>query len=494
MTDGIEYEPSYSMEFDKPREACGVYGVFQPGATNLAQQTYIGLLELQHRGQDAAGIAILNPDGIIIEKHYGLVQDAIQNNATTLDGVLSGAKSSIGHVLYGTSNPDRTSTNSIDKSNDIQPILGEGKIPFALAHNGHVENVYDLCVAHGIDTSEIETDSHGIAKLLSYYSDMVDLDFALDTVLPMLEGAYSLIVGTPDRMIGIRDPNGIRPLCIGEYDGDANYGHVLASEDSSLRTSNAVYLRDVLPGEILTIDDTGIRSRFINKEIEPRLCSFEPAYFARPDSKIEGISVYKSREAAGIQLAKEYPIIADVVIGVPDTGVQAAHGYAKESGTPISPGLFKNPYTGRTFISPNQISREIAVRLKLRPNPAVIEGQRLVVIDDSLVRGTTSKIFVEMLREAGAKEIYFLLATPPYKWPCKYGMATGNQEELFAAVHSLEEMKQELGVDGLGYLSEEGFVQSIGLPAGKLCTACTTGRYPIPVPQSVSVNIRKSAP
>ncbi|MCA9330353.1 amidophosphoribosyltransferase [Candidatus Saccharibacteria bacterium] len=329
------------------------------------------------------------------------------------------------------------------------------------------------------------SDSDALTQILDNLSAQLGLDKALDTLLPQLDGSYSLIISDGSRLIGVRDPNGIRPLCIARINDLSKPGYVLASENSAF-TSSVEYLKNIEPGEIIQIDKSGLESRLINAERSLKICAFEYVYFARPDSDIEGRNVYSSRENAERILAKEHPVEADIVIGLPDTGMHSAYGYSEVSKIPVKPGVTKNPYTGRTFINPDDISREDAIRLKLRPISSVLSGQRVVVCDDSIVRGNTMRIMVSNLRSAGATDIHLRIASPPYRWPCFYGMDNGNRDELFAYKHSKEEMRKFLGADSLEFISNDGLIEAIGLPIGSLCLACTTGQYPTKLPERIT--------
>ncbi len=448
--------------FDKLKEECGVFGVFNsPEASNL---TYLGLYALQHRGQEAAGIASSDGKRLYSERAMGLVADIFGEEVLSrLPG-----RAAIGHVRY--------STSGSSELKNTQPIVvdySRGEI--ALSHNGNLVNA-------GILRSELEaygsifqstTDSEVIVHLLatSKVNSLVD---RITDALSKIKGAYSLLFLTETRMIAARDPKGFRPLCIGRLDE----GYVVASETCALDLMGATYLRDVAPGEIVVFDDNGMTSLKPLPEEKPSHCVFEFIYFARPDSSIFGASVTEVRTEFGRCLAREHPVEADVVIPVPDSGVTAAIGYAEESGIPFAMGIIRNHYVGRTFIEPEQSIRHFGVKIKLNAVKAVLKGKRVVVVDDSIVRGTTSRKIVKMVREAGATEVHVRISSPPTSYPCYYGIDTPTRKELIASSHGAEEISKHITSDTLGYLSFSGMRKAAG-EAIVCCDACFSGEYPI---------------
>jgi len=433
-----------------------------------ARDTFFGLYALQHRGQESAGIASSDGRDIRVHTEMGLVGNAFQEyDLSRLPGYIS-----VGHTRYST-----TGSSNI---NNAQPIVSKGLgVEIALGHNGNVinalelrEELYDWGIS--FDTS---ADSEIIAHLISNAPAENWADRAA-YAMRKLRGAYSLVMMTNNELVGMRDPLGVRPLCIGKLNG----GWVIASESCALDHIGAEYLREVLPGEAVVIDDNGLRSEY-RKEIEGSLgnCVFEHIYFSRPDSILDGNLVYSTRMAMGAELAKEFPVEADVVIGVPDSATASAVGYSQESGIQFGEGLVKNRYVGRTFILPDQRLRELGVRRKLNILPQVLEGKRVVVVDDSIVRGTTTPHVVKLLRKGGAKEVHLRICAPPIVSPCHFGVDMATKEELLASNMSVEEIKEFIGADSLGYLSQEGLLRSVKGGKGKYCMGCFTGKYPIPV-------------
>jgi amidophosphoribosyltransferase len=449
--------------FDKFREECGVFGIF--GHEEAARLTYLGLYALQHRGQESAGIVSSDGAVLSLERGMGHVGDIFQEKSLCR---LSG-RAAIGHVRY--------STAGKVSINEAQPFLvkcGFGQI--ALCHNGNLPDAtearYRLEMEGAIfsTTSDTEVVLHRIAR--SRKPDVVD---AIVEALKDDEGAFSMLFATPDSVIAARDPRGFRPLCIGELDGAT----VFASETCAFDLIGARYVRDVEPGEIVIVDSRGLHSFYAFEPGRVTHCIFEHVYFSRPDSLVFGRSVNKSRHRMGKQLARECPADADIVAPVPDSGVAAAIGYAAESGLKFRFALMRNHYVGRTFIEPQSQIRHFGVKIKLNPVRDLIEGKRVVLIDDSLVRGTTSKKIVKMVRDAGATEVHMRISCPPTIAPCYYGVDTPTKEELIAAQNSIEEIRRYLDADSLGYLSIEGLLESVGDPAGdRHCTACYTGDYP----------------
>jgi amidophosphoribosyltransferase len=427
---------------------------------------------LQHRGQESAGIAV-NRDGIITcYKEMGLVSEVFDDKILNL---LKG-DISIGHVRYST-----TGESFVTNAQPLLVKFKKGNI--AVAHNGNLVNaasVREQLEDQGmIFTTSI--DSEVITSLIARnYKDGIE-DAILNT-MDIIKGSYALVIMTNDKLIGVRDKHGLRPLVI----GSTGNGYVLASETCALDTIGASFIRDVKPGEIVIIEESGIRSIQCGTVEKQATCAFEYIYFARPDSIIDGISVYQAREAAGKILAKEQPADADVVICVPDSGTPAAIGYSQQSGIPYAVGLIKNRYIGRTFIQPTQVTREIGVSMKLNPLRANIEGKRVIMVDDSIVRGTTSKKIVQALKTAGAKEVHVRVSSPVITHSCYYGIDTPDRKELVGATSIIEAIKDKIGADSLGYLSYEGLLQSLGSTGEGFCTACFCGKYPMDVPDGCS--------
>lgn len=453
---------------DKPKEECGVFGIYAP-EQEVARLTYFGLYALQHRGQESAGIAVSDGENIEVHKGMGLVMEVVsEEDLQKLQG-----KMAIGHVRYSTA-------GSSSQANAQPLVVHYQKGMMALAHNGNIINARELRDELTQEGAVFQTtvDTEVIVQLIAKYSRRTIEDALVKTMLD-LKGAYTIVLISEDKLIGVRDPYGIRPLCIGQIEGR----YCLASESCALDTIGAEFVRDVEPGEIITIDEKGLHSRQGLPKGKTALCAFEYIYFARPDSNIDSVNVTESRRRMGIELAKECPIDADIVIPVPDSGTSAALGYAEESGIPFAQGLLKNRYVGRTFIKPNQDMREVAVRIKLNANAQVIKDKRVIMVDDSIVRGTTSSRIVEMLRKAGAKEVHVLICSPPVLYSCYYGIDTAEREKLIANKMDLDEIREYVGADSLHYLSEEGVLRALGdLP---VCLACFNGDYPAGVPEQV---------
>jgi len=449
------------------KEACGVVGVYARGE-DAARAAFFGVYALQHRGQESAGIAA--SDGRMIRTHteMGLVGQAFQEyDLSRLPGYIS-----VGHTRYST-------TGSSNISN-AQPIISKGTgVEIALGHNGNVINAVELreeLYDWGL-SFDSSADSEIIAHLISNAPADNWSDRAAYT-MRRLQGAYSLVMMTKDQLIGMRDPLGVRPLCVGKLGS----GWVLASESCALDHIGADYVREVVPGEAVVIDDEGLHSVY-KRKLDDQLgnCIFEQIYFARPDSLLDNKLVYSSRMAMGAELAKEHPVEADVVIGVPDSATAAAVGYSQESGIPFSEGLVKNRYVGRTFILPDQRLRELGVRRKLNYLPQILEGKKVVVVDDSIVRGTTTPHVVKLLKKGGAKEIHFRICAPPIISPCHFGVDMATKDELVAAKMSVDEICDFIGADSLGYLSHQGLLRTVGGQKSQYCMGCFTGSYPIPV-------------
>lgn len=452
-------------------EECGVFGVMSTRRENVAGVAYYGLYALQHRGQESCGI-VVNDDGVFSSyKDLGLVSEVFSKDTLAH---LSAGKMAVGHVRYGT-------TGGTTRNN-CQPIeVNHQKGKMALAHNGNLSNALalrdklELSGAIFHTTSDTETIAYVVTRERLVTPSIEE---AVSKAMYALKGAYSLLLMSATKMIAARDPYGFRPLCYGQM-SDGTY--VIASESCALTAVGAEFMRDVLPGEILVFSENGIESRteHCNKQ-RRKTCIFEYIYFARPDSVMDGISVSKSRLRAGEILAENFPADADIVIGVPDSGLEAALGFSRASGIPYGIGLIKNKYIGRTFISPGQNERMDQVRIKLSPVKNVIEGKRVVLIDDSIVRGTTSKRIVKLLRDAGAKKIHMRISAPPFLHPCYYGTDIDSEENLIACHHSMEEIGEMIGVDSLGYLPLERLNQLVD--SVDYCAACFNGEYPTAIP------------
>ncbi|NLK97375.1 MAG: amidophosphoribosyltransferase [Epulopiscium sp.] len=454
---------------DKFHDECGVFGIYNKNNFNPAEMTYFGLYALQHRGQESAGIAVNDNGTIIYHKEMGMVPEVFDD---VIIRHLQG-KVAIGHVRYSTAGESL-------KENAQPLVIKYTKGHMAVAHNGNLVNADQIreeleskgCIF------QTTTDSEVIAALLSrerirHHS----IEDSLVEVMREIKGAYSLLVMTPHKLIAARDPLGMRPLCIGKKEDS----YIFASETAALETVGAEFIRDVNPGEIVVVNEDNIRSIQTEVPEESRMCIFEYIYFARPDSVIDGASVYEARLEAGKILAREFPVEADLVFGVPDSGLVAALGYSRESGIPYGDGLIKNRYIGRTFIQPSQGMREQSVRLKLNPFKSQVEGKRIILIDDSIVRGTTSKRIVKMLKDAGAKEVHMRISSPPVKYPCYFGIDTPHRQHLIACHNTVEEIAETIGADTLQFLSIEGLKKTpIGARCG-FCTACFDGNYPIKV-------------
>lgn len=461
-----------NLELDKPEEACGVFGIYAP-EEDVAKLTYFGLYALQHRGQESAGIATFEGDTVHSYKGMGLVSQVFNESILKqLPGNLA-----IGHTRYSTTGSSRIV--------NAQPAIVETRLgTVALAHNGNLVNTQEL--REELIKRECEfnstTDSEMIALAIAteIKTGKGWLEAAI-SAFHLCQGAFSLTIGTPEGIMGVRDPHGVRPLVIGILDNNPQR-YVLASETCGLDIIGAEYLRDVEPGELVWITEEGMASFHWNQKPQRKLCIFEMIYFARPDSIMEGSSLYSYRLRIGHQLATESLIDADIVIGVPDSGIPAAIGFSQKSGIPYAEGLIKNRYVGRTFIQPTQHMRESGIRMKLNPLKDVLEGKRVIMVDDSIVRGTTSKKIVKALRDAGATEVHMRISSPPVTHPCFYGIDTDNQDQLIGATKSVAEIAAQIGVDSLAYLSWEGMLTATQEDPNSFCSACFTGDYPIPLP------------
>jgi amidophosphoribosyltransferase len=447
------------------REACGIFGVYAPGE-DVARISFFALFALQHRGQESAGIATSDGKRIQLYSRMGLVSQVFsEESLSQLTGNIA-----IGHNRYSTTGSSRIC--------NAQPIVvGSGDNVVAMAHNGNIVNsnhLYkELCdKGYAFNSS---TDSEVIANLIHSAPGPDWLD-KIRYSMHRIQGAYSLVILTKDRLFAVRDPMGVRPLCLGKINGY----WVVASESCALDHIGALFVRDIEPGEIIEVDSNGLRSHQELKE-KKSTCIFEYIYFARPDSIIDGKLVYLARQSMGARLAEEYPVEADLVVGVPDSATVAGIGYAQKSGISQGEGLVKNRYVGRTFIAPDQRMRDLGVKMKFNPLREILRGKRVVLVDDSIVRGTTTPKVINLLRKAGATEVHMRVCAPPIRYPCFFGVDMASRWELIAAHKSVEEVKDFIGADSLGYISIEGLVKSVGLPKDDFCMACFTGDYPIPV-------------
>ncbi|HET9077179.1 MAG TPA: amidophosphoribosyltransferase, partial [Acidimicrobiales bacterium] len=479
------------VEHSSPREACGVFGIFAPG-TQVSHLTYDGIYALQHRGQESAGMAASDGAGVMVVKDMGLVANVFNEyKLAGLQGHLA-----IGHTRYST-----TGTSTWRNAQPVYRVTARNpervrSLEFALGHNGNLTNTEQLAADAGMLPGTVSSDSDVIAELLVRDLDSHpghDVLDALEGVLPSLQGAFSLVLMDNERLVAIRDPHGYRPLCLGRLD----QGWVVASETPALDIVGAHFVREIDPGEMLVIDGDGTSSHrpWPADEVEPRLCIFEFVYLARPDSRLYGQELHSARIRMGELLAEQAPVAADMVMGVPDSGMPAAEGFARRSGIRYGHGLVKNRYIGRTFIVPDQAQRAHGVRRKLNPLRGAIAGQRLIVVDDSIVRGTTTRAMVKMLREAGAAEVHLRISSPPYRWPCFYGLDTGTKAELIAANLTVPEIEAYLGADSLAYLNLDSLKKATGAVGAGFCDACLTGDYPTPpVPASVEVQLIRKEP
>jgi amidophosphoribosyltransferase len=455
-----------------PKDACGVFGVWAPGE-EVAKLAYYGLYALQHRGQEAAGIAVSDFSNVIVFKDLGLVAQVFDEpTLASLDGCLA-----IGHTRYST-----TGSCTYENAQPSFKQIRGGRGSIALGHNGNLTNTHELArdlAGAGDDEMGATTDSDLITTMLAANPD-VSVEEAAVTVLPRLRGAFSLVFMDEHTLYATRDRNGVRPLVLGRLER----GWVVASETAALDIVGASFMREIEPGELVAIDSDGVRSRTWATP-EPKGCLFEYVYLARPDTTIAGRGVHATRVEVGRQLAREAPAPgADLVMPVPESGGPAAIGYAEESGIPYGEGLVKNRYVGRTFIQPSDTIRQLGIRLKLNPVRDIVRGKRLVVVDDSIVRGNTQRAQVRMLREAGAREIHVRISSPPVKWPCFYGIDFATKAELIADAATIEEIRAHIGADSLAYVTLDGLVAATTIPGERLCHACFDGKYPIELPDS----------
>ena len=454
-----------------PQDACGIFGVWAPDE-EVAKLTFYGLYALQHRGQESAGIATSDGERILIYKDMGLVSQVFtEHDLANLKGHLA-----IGHTRYSTTGSS-TWVNA-------QPTLRPTKYgTLALAHNGNLTNIGDLLqelAKHPETGIQATTDTEVMSSLIAL-RDEKNLEASAVAVLPQLEGAFSLVFMDEHTLYAARDRHGVRPLVLGKLER----GWVVASETAALDIVGAAFVREIEPGEFVAIDENGIRS-FCWHKPEPKGCLFEYVYLARPDTQIAGRGIHETRVAIGERLAKESPVDADLVIPVPESGTPSAIGYAKASHIPYGQGLVKNAYVGRTFIQPSQTIRQLGIRLKLNPLREIVEGKRIVVVDDSIVRGNTQRAIVRMLREAGASEVHVRISSPPVKWPCFYGIDFATRAELIASGLEVDDIRRSIGADTLGYVSLEGLIEATTIAEKNLCTACFTGVYPTQIPEDMS--------
>ncbi len=488
----ISAEMNDSMRPDKPEEACGVFGVYAP-TEDVATLTYFGLYALQHRGQESAGIASFDQGDVHEHKGMGLVSQVFTDDMLKdIPGQWA-----VGHTRYST-------TGSNTAANAQPAVLDTRLGQLALAHNGNIVNVNTLrsallerenyCLT---TTSDSELIAFAMMEAVNDGDNWVDGAIA---AFKRCEGAFSLVIGTPAGIVAARDPHGIRPLVLGYIGAEApdtkrsassgreDYGpgkFVVSSETCGLDIVGATYLRDIAPGELMWIDCDGVKSVQWAEKTERKLCVFEMIYFARPDSVFNGESLYSYRKRIGQRLAQESPADVDLIMAVPDSGIPAAIGYSEASGIPYAEGLIKNRYVGRTFIQPTQAMREVGIRMKLNPMRDVLEGKRILIVDDSIVRGTTSRKLVQMLYDAGAVEVHMRISSPPVTHPCFYGIDTDNQDQLIAATKSVKEIEAQLGADSLAYLSWEGMLEATEADVNSFCSACFTGDYPIDIPMQI---------
>jgi amidophosphoribosyltransferase len=459
---------------DRPEEACGVYAVFAPGE-EAGRLTYFGLQALQHRGQESAGIAVSDGHSMTVVKDLGLVAQVFkEKDLATLDGYLA-----VGHTRYST-------TGSSHSWENAQPMISSiGPTMIAVAHNGNLVNTTDLRDELKLNGQSFRstTDSEVLATLIDHYTQHhKSIRGGIRDTMRHIRGAYAVVLMSEEAIYAFRDPYGVRPLVLGRL-GEG--GWVVASETCALDIIGAQYERDIEPGEMVKVGPDGFESEQAVESQRPGLCVFEFVYFARPDSVLYDCTVYEARVRMGAALARSAPAEADLVIGVPDSGIPGAVGYAAESGIPYGEGLIRNRYAGRTFIQPSQSIRQHGIRMKLNPLRHAIAGKRLVVCDDSIVRGNTTRKIVELLREAGATEVHVRITSPPVRWPCFYGIDTDTQEQLIASQLSVEEIAERIGADSLAYLSIDDMVAATMRGRDSYCSACFSGDYPIEIPETV---------
>ena len=462
--------------FDKLHEECGVFGIYlRDGKTGVVPAAYHALYALQHRGQESCGIAV-NNDGVIdCYKDVGLVNEVFTRDV--LEKLHEGSMA-VGHCRYGT-------TGTQSRGNAQPMLVNHLKGGLALCHNGNLVNARELREELELGGAIFHTtsDTEVIAYIVTQERLKCEsIEQAVLRAMERIEGAYSLVIMSPQKLIAARDPHGFRPLCMGDLDGDV----VFASESCALDAIGATFVRDVEPGETVVVSAEGVRSLRCGRKCDSSLCVFEFIYFARPDSVVDGSSVHVARLRAGAFLALDHPVQADVVIGVPDSGIDAAIGYARQSGIPYGIGFIKNKYIGRTFIQPTQKQRQNSVRIKLNAVRSTVEGKRVVLIDDSIVRGTTSAHIVSLLREAGATEVHMRLTAPPFRFPCYFGTDIDSTDNLIAAHHSVEEIAKIIGVDSLGFLNVEHLPKLADHSTCGFCEGCFTGKYPVDPPRDTA--------
>lgn len=460
--------------FDSIHEECGVFGIYTDKTSDVASQTYLALYALQHRGQESCGI-VVNDDGVFsYHKNLGLVNQVFDKE--TLERLGKG-NIAIGHVRYST-------TGNSNASNAQPLVVRHVKGPLAIAHNGNLTNARELrekyenkgMIFH--TTNDTEVISYAVTE---ERLNAPSIEAAVEKTMDKIKGAYSLVIMSPTKLIAVRDPNGFRPLSLGKIDG----GYVVASETCAFDSIGAEFVRDIRPGEIVVIDKNGLRSVESHCGSKGTICVFEYVYFARPDSVIEGSSVHKARLRAGKYLWREHPVDADIVIGVPDSGLDAALGFSQESGIPYGIGFIKNRYIGRTFIQPTQAERTNSVKIKLNVISNTVKGKRVVMIDDSIVRGTTSARIVKLLRDAGAKEVHLRISSPPFVGPCYFGTDIDSKDKLIACQMTNEEICRHIGADSLGYLSVESVQKLASNSDCGFCVGCFNEKYPIEVPKEM---------
>lgn len=467
-----------TMDYDssKPHEECGVFGIYSDGGINPAYMTYNGLLALQHRGQESCGIAVSDRGVISYSKDMGLVTEAF--NDKTLNSLIG--QMAVGHVRYSTAG------GSVREN--AQPLVMRYiKGTLAIAHNGNLTNAYELRheLEHRGCIFQTTIDTEVIAYIIARERvNAPSIEEAVRRALPKIQGSFSMVIMSPQKLIAARDPHGFRPLSIGRIDNS----YIFASETCALDACGAEFVRDVEPGEVVVVDQNGLRSIKDPVVTKKSLCVFEYIYFARTDSVIDGISVYEARKEAGRLLARQHPVDADMVIGVPESGIDAAIGYSEESGIPFQKGIVKNTYIGRTFIKPSQSERERSVRIKLNSLASSVKGKRVVMLDDSIVRGTTSARIVSMLKDAGATEVHLRISSPPFLWPCYYGTDIPSKDDLIACQHSVQEIGEMSFADSIEFLSLENLSKMLGGDGTGYCDACFSGKYPAPVPDYLIAN------
>lgn len=462
----------FDDDFDSPHEECGVFGVYAEGE-DVARLTYFGLFALQHRGQESAGMAVSDGTKMRTFKDMGLVTQVFDEHIL---------KDMRGHISIGHT---RYSTTGSSVLRNAQPVVCESSFgTIAIAHNGNLINTAELRAELEAQEQEFEStsDTEVIARMIAR-SSAPTIEEAIEETMRRISGAYSLLVLTEDKLIGIRDPHGIRPLCLGSLNGS---DYILSSETCAINLVGGRFMHEVEPGEMVVIDKSGVKERQVVPVSHHAMCIFELIYFARPDSLMYGKRVHQARARMGHELAEEYPVPdAHLVMPIPDTGTPAAIGFAQASRIPYGEGVIKNRYVHRTFIEPDQRMRELGVKMKFSPLRENLAGKKIVMVEDSIVRGTTTGPTIKMLRDAGAREVHVRISSPPIKYPCFYGIDMAKRKELIAAMKSVDEIRDHIGADSLGYLSIAGLVRAIGLKRDKFCLACFDGKYPIDIPEDI---------